>query len=220
MTKVSQHGPESFDQPSLAGLDPESLTDQDILAAMKEVSGYLDITPGDLKQVYGLAYRHAHMRILSTPAARIMTGSVHFATEDMPVLEVARLMAQHQVAGVPVVGSKDGAVVGVISEKDFMRRMAERGQSFMGLVAACMGSKGCPALNVKGKVARDIMSSPAVIVSPDTPAHAMFDLMQQKGINRLPVVDQGRLIGIVSRDDLLQGLWFISGKERQGEQQG
>ncbi len=220
MSKISQNnGQGSWEQHSLPGLDPESLTDQDFLAAMKEISGYLDITPGDLKQVYALAYRHAHSRILSTPAGSIMTSPVHFATDDMPVLEVAKLLARKEVAGVPVVGQKEGTVVGVISEKDFMRQMTNRDQTFMGLVAACMETKGCPALKVKGRVASDIMSAPAVTVQPDTPAHAMFDMMRERRINRIPVTEGGRLVGIVSRDDLLQTLSFVPGNDKQAEQQ-
>jgi CBS domain-containing protein len=195
------------------GLDPESLTDQDILAAMKNISGYLDITPGDFKEVYKIAYFQAYKRILSTPAREIMTSPVHFVHSDQPVLEVARLLAQVQVAGVPVVKKKDEAVVGVISEKDFMRRMSDTDQTFMGLVAACMGSKGCPALKIKGQVAADIMSSPPITVSPDTAVHEIFELMREKNINRVPVLEKGRLVGIVSRDDLLGTLAMVPGKK-------
>ena len=195
------------------GLDPENLTDQDILAAMKKISGYLDITPGDFKEVYKAAYSQAHKRILSTPARKIMTSPVHFVHSDQPVLEVAGLLARVQVAGVPVVEKKNESVVGVISEKDFMRRMTDADQSFMGLVAACMGSKGCPALKIKGQVAADIMSSPPITVSPDTAVYEIFELMREKNINRVPVLEKSRLVGIVSRDDLLGALALVPEKK-------
>ena len=195
-------------------LDPKDLTDEDVLAAMKQISGYLDITPGDFKEVYAVAYSQAHKRILSTPARKFMTSPVHYVWKDQSVLEVARLLARVHVAGVPVLEKGDENVVGVISEKDFMRRLAGEEQSFMGLVAACMGSKGCPALKIKGQTAAEIMSSPAVTVSPDTPVHAMYALMREKAINRLPVLEGTRLMGIVSRDDLLGALAFVSGKEK------
>jgi len=195
------------------GLDPQNLTDQDVLTAMKQISGYLDITPGDFKEVYTAAYSQAHKRILSTPAREIMTSPVHFVHADQPVLEVASLLAQVQVAGVPVVKKQDESVVGVISEKDFIRRMAGIDQSFMGLVASCMSSKGCPALKIKGHLAADIMSSPPVTVSLNTTVYEMFELMREKDINRVPVVQKDRLVGIVSRDDLLGALDLISGKK-------
>lgn len=194
-------------------LDPENLTDQDILAAMKKISGYLDITPGDFKEVYKAAYSQAHKRILSTPAWEIMTSPVHFVHSDQPVLEVARLLAHVQVAGIPVVEKKDQSVTGVISEKDFLRRMTDADQSFMGLVAACMGSKGCPALKMKGQVAADIMSSPPITVSPDTAVYEIFELMREKNINRVPVLEKSRLVGIVSRDDLLGALALVPEKK-------
>lgn len=185
--------------------DPGNLDDEDILRAMRQISGYLDITPGDFKEVYVVAYSHASKRLLSTPAREIMTREVHFVRDDQPVLDVADLMASTEVAGVPVLDRKD-YVVGVISEKDFMRRMSRTDQTFMGLVASCMSSKGCPALTIKGKTAADIMSSPAVAAEPETPIREIFSLMQDRKINRVPVTEDERLVGLVSRDDVLSAL--------------
>lgn len=55
-------------------LDPQTLTDEDVLAAMKQISGYLDITPQDFKELYVVAYKHAIKRLLSTPVREIMTS--------------------------------------------------------------------------------------------------------------------------------------------------
>ncbi|MCF8085345.1 MAG: CBS domain-containing protein [Desulfohalobiaceae bacterium] len=199
MRDNSSHGP------SNRGLDPRNLSDEDILQAMKQISGYLDITPGDFKEVYGVAYSHASKRLLSTPASEIMTREVHFVRQDQPVLDVADLMARTEVAGIPVLDREDH-VVGVISEKDFMRRMSGTDQTFMGLVASCMSSKGCPALTIKGQTAADIMSAPAITVVPDTPIREIFALMREKRINRVPVTEEDRLAGLVSRDDVLAAL--------------
>jgi tRNA nucleotidyltransferase (CCA-adding enzyme) len=57
------------------------------------------------------------------------------------------------------------------------------------------------------------MSAPAVTVPLDCPIHEMFELMQEKNINRIPVVENDRLVGIVSRDDLLDALAFVPEKE-------
>jgi CBS domain-containing membrane protein len=188
--------------PSDRRLDPRNLSDEDILQAMKQISGFLDITPGDFKEIYGVAYSHASRRLLSTPANEIMTRKVHFVREDQPVLDIADLMARAEVAGIPVLSPEDH-VVGVISEKDFMRRMSGTDQTFMGLVASCMSSRGCPALTIKGQTAADIMSAPPVTVNPDTPIREIFFLMREKQINRVPVTEDNRLAGLVSRDDVL-----------------
>jgi len=182
------------------------ISDADIFAAMKEISGYLDITPGDFKEVYQLAYRHGRERLLRTAQAReIMTRDVASVKMEMPLQEVAELMARRGVSGVPVLDAGD-RVVGVISEKDFLRAMSAGGiTSFMGVVAQCLRDKGCKALGLRQGKAADLMSAPAVTVAADTQALEIMKLFREKGINRAPVLDaRGRLIGIVSRGDLLK----------------
>jgi CBS domain-containing membrane protein len=181
------------------------ISDADIFAAMKEISGYLDITPGDFKEVYHLAWRHARERLLRTWKAReIMTRDVAAVRMDTPLAEVAELMARRGVSGVPVLDAGD-RVAGVISEKDFLKAMSSGGiTSFMGLVAARLGEGGCQGQSLGGRQAADLMSAPAVTVTEETPVLEIMKLFKEKGINRAPVLDaQGRLTGIVSRGDLL-----------------
>jgi CBS-domain-containing membrane protein len=181
------------------------ISDDDIYAAMKEISGYLDITPGDFKEVYLLAYRHAQERLLrQVTAGEIMTRDVAAVRVDTPLREVAELMARRGVSGVPVLDAGD-RVVGVISEKDFLKRMSSQGvTSFMAVVAGCLRDKGCKAVGIRGRQADDLMSSPALTVTEDTPVLEIIRLFKEKSINRVPVLDtQGRLTGIVSRGDLL-----------------
>uniref|UniRef100_A0A7C3UX97 CBS domain-containing protein n=1 Tax=Desulfobacca acetoxidans TaxID=60893 RepID=A0A7C3UX97_9BACT len=105
---------------STAGVE---LKEEDIMAAMQEIHGYLDITPGDFKQIYILAYQHALERLSrELTAAEIMTRKVISVTADTPLAEVAEAMGKRGVSGVPVVDDQ-GRVVGVISEKDFLRSM-------------------------------------------------------------------------------------------------
>jgi len=181
------------------------ISDDDIFAAMKEISGYLDITPGDFKEVYLLAFRHAQERLQRQVTAReIMTREVAWVRVHTPLQEVAELMAGRGVSGVPVVDDSS-RVVGVISEKDFLRRMSHRKvTSFMAVVAECLRDKGCKAVGIRGRQAEDLMSSPAITVTQDTPVLEIIKLFKEKSINRAPVLDaQGRLSGIVSRGDLL-----------------
>jgi len=187
------------------GVYSPEIADEDIFAAMKEISGYLDITPGDFKEVYHLAFRHARERLLRTAKAReIMTRDVAAVRADSPLQEVAELMARRGVSGVPVLDTAD-RVVGVISEKDFLKSMSS-GEitSFMGVVAQCLQEKGCKALGIRRGKAADLMSAPAVTVAEDTRVLEIVKLFKERGINRAPVLDaQDRLAGIVSRGDLL-----------------
>ncbi len=127
--------------------------------------------------------------------------------------QVVDLLARTGVAGVPVLNSQ-GQVTGVISEKDIVQRMQGGGQNFMQLLSACMHSKTCPAVKIRAGLARDIMSAPALTVQNETPLHEIFLLFGIKGINRLPVTDSNSLLlGIISRDDLLQALNILPIKD-------
>lgn len=190
--------------PSIAQLD---ISDQDVLQAMKELPGYLDITTGDFKEVYRLALRHALMRIRRTIKARdIMTSPAIHVAAKTSLQEVALLLADAGVTGAPVV-DEDGMVVGVISERNFLRAMSGGSPiSFMGVVANCLTSPQCLAMPMKKAAAAVLMSTPAVIAKENDTLEFLTDLMTIKGINRLPIVnDEGLLVGIVTRSDLVKG---------------
>jgi CBS domain-containing membrane protein len=142
------------------------LSDDDIVAAMAEVQGYLDITPGDFREIYHFAYGHAVSRLTHRVRARdVMTHNVVVVTADVALAEVAAIMARHGVSGVPVVDS-ERRVVGVISEKDFLSRMgAERSGSFMEVVADCLTKRGCVAIPMRQESAAEVMTTPAITTS-------------------------------------------------------
>ncbi len=182
------------------------IKEEDILEAMRAIPGYLDITPGDFKEVYRLAFQHALERLSrGVTAAEIMTTEVVAVHLDTPVADVAAAMGQHGVSGVPVVDA-DHRVVGVISEKDFLSHMGvSEPRNFMSLVAGCLRTKGCVALPIKRAQAKDIMSAPAVTVTPDTTGRDIAALFTDRGINRVAVTDpEGRLLGLVSRGDIIK----------------
>ena len=184
---------------------PVDISDEDIYVAMSEIPGYLDITPGDFKELYLKAYRHALQRLTrSVEIAEVMTTEVAFVTGKTPIREAADLMARRKVSGAPVVDT-DRTVVGVISERDFLTAMAgEDSDTFMDVVADCLGGGRCLAAPMRTQSAEDIMSSPAVTVSPHTSLMEVADIMSKRRINRVPVVDKaGRLIGIASRADVV-----------------
>ncbi len=190
------------------GISPPrpELKDEDIYEAMKKIPGYLDITPGDFKELYVLAYEHAVERLSASVLARdIMAREVVAVRPEAPLVEVAEAMGQKGVSGVPVVDAA-GKVVGIISEKDFLLRMGVKNpKNFMSVVAECLRVKKCVALPMRTQTARDIMSSPAVTVAPDTPLRNISRILVDKGINRVPVVDrEGMLVGIISRADIVR----------------
>jgi CBS domain-containing protein len=190
------------DKADSSGLD---ITDKDIYEAMSDIPGYLDITPGDLKEIYRHAYRHAVRRLgTSVKAKDVMTRNVVSVAPGTLVSEIARLMAEHGISGVPVV--EEGKVVGVISEKDFLAHMgSHRIETLMALLAEFLDRKECPTEPLQSKTARDIMSEPAITVHEDTTLAEIAALFTLNHVNRVPVVGkEGVMIGIVSRDDLVR----------------
>lgn len=182
------------------------ISDKDIYEAMRDVPGYLDVTPGDLKLIYAHAYRHAFERIAcSVRAADIMTRNVFSVRRDTPLKVVAVIMAENEISGVPVVD--DGRrVIGVISEKDFCLHMGDhRAKSVMDIVADCVRNRGCLAMTIRDQRAGEIMSTPAITVSEDATLLDITTALTSHGINRVPVVGPGgALAGIVSRADVVR----------------
>jgi CBS domain-containing membrane protein len=191
------------DKQSLAGLE---IGDDDLYEAMKEIPGYLDITPGDLKEVYSHAYRHALDRITNSVRARdLMTGAVYTVQRDTPLRDVAGILDANEISGVPVIDT-DMRVIGIISEKDFCSHMGDRAsKSLMGVIADCIKNQSCFAMTIREKKAEDIMTAPVVTVGEDATLRQITTVLAESSINRVPVVDsRGCLVGIISRADIIR----------------
>jgi len=188
------------------GSCPVNMSDEDILDAMKSIPGYLDITPGDFKEIFNYAYGYAIERIAQSLQAKdVMTAKVISVTETTSLKETALAMATHGISGIPVIDDRE-TVVGVISEKDFLSHMVEKNSgSIMHVIAQCLSNKGCIAIPMRTGHAKDIMTSPAYTVNEDTPIFKMASIFAEKNINRVPVLDKdGHLVGIVARADIFQ----------------
>jgi len=81
---------------------------------------------------------------------------------------------------------------------------ARQTDSFMGVISVCLRNKGCVVLPIRGKVAGDIMSVPAVTVDPECTLLVISEIFTKKRINRVPVTDsENRIVGIVTRGDIV-----------------
>ena len=196
----------------MADLDPGAIppdleiSDEDVREAMQEIPGYLDITPGDFVELYRVALRHAWRRLRGLLRAKdVMTPRIVTVLPDTPLNEVASRMAHEGVGGVPVVDAT-GRPVGMISEADFLSRMASDAETgFMGVIAQCLTGKRCLAVPVRGRTAADIMSAPPITVREEATVADVAELMTGSGFNRVPVVSaEGEIVGIVSRADLVR----------------
>jgi len=193
------------DQCQLFGAGSMELSDDDVLAAMKSIPGYIDITTADFKEIYQFAYRHAFERLgRSIVAADIMTTEVISVFPETSLIETTKHMADNSISGLPVIDNRQN-VIGVISEKDFFRKMGAKGEaSFMSVVAECLSNKGCLAMPMREKSAGDIMTTPAITAVLGATISDLSRTLRNNHINRIPIVDSdAKIIGIVSRGDLV-----------------
>ncbi|RJR17309.1 MAG: CBS domain-containing protein [Desulfobacteraceae bacterium] len=191
--------------------DPVEISDDDVMAAMKSMKGYIDITPADFKEVYRVAYVLARERMMKAlKADDIMTVPAYVVHTDTDLVATATLLAEKGISGAPVTGP-DGSVVGVISERDFLREMgANQEGSFMEVIAGCLKNKGCVAAPMLKRTAGDIMTAPAFTAMADMSIGKISSLMIEKNINRVPVVDtDGKPIGIVTRSNLVNSFCML-----------
>ena len=182
------------------------IVEPDILAAMKDIQGYIDISPGDFREIFQVAYRHAVQRIQnSLTAGDIMTSPVHCIGLDMDLMQAAAFMADKRISGAPVVDGA-GRIAGMVSEKDFLAWMGlGKSVSFMQIIAHCLHNKGCMVTTLRNHGVRDIMTTPAITAGAGITVGAISAMFIDRQINRLPIVDaEGRLAGIVTRTDLVR----------------
>lgn len=136
-------------------------------------------------------------------AADIMTSPAVACRPEAFFEEVAELLADREISGVPVVKG-NGEVVGVISERDLAHAF---GGPLMRLVLRRPVRTGPflrgPSPPQEGSRAQDIMTTPAMLAHPETPVHTLAEIMVKEQVNRIPIVRANRLIGVVTRGDVL-----------------
>jgi CBS domain-containing protein len=142
-------------------------------------------------------------------ARDVMTADVVTITPETAVPEVAALLLKHRISAAPVVDAKDG-ILGIVSEGDLMRRpevgTERRRRSWWLILFGDQGDLAREFVKTHGLRAADVMTREVVTVTDDTPLPVIAQLLEERRIKRVPVVREGRLIGIVSRADLLRAL--------------
>jgi CBS-domain-containing membrane protein len=185
---------------------PIDLSDDDIISAMRNMNGFIDISINDFKEIYKYAYSHALKRSLHAITAKeLMTTDVSSVASDATIQTVIQEMAARIISGVPVLSVVDQKVVGIISEKDILFHIGKQNiGSLWQLLSLCFKTEGSLDSSVLSRTATALMSSPAITINKETSAAEIIRLFQENKINRVPVVDSSQqLLGIVSRNDLL-----------------
>ncbi len=144
-------------------------------------------------------------------ARDIMTREVVTIHPEAGVEELAKLLAEHRIGGAPVL-DKSGGLVGVVTQSDLVQRSRDLELP--------------PALNILdlhlfletpsqfkrrlekllGNRVKDVMTGNPITITPDTPVNEIARLMATKKVHTLPVLEGGKLVGIVGKLDLIRGL--------------
>lgn len=148
-------------------------------------------------------------------AAEVMTREVVTVRPDTSVGEIAGLLLDHKISAVPVIDD-NRHVVGIVTEGDLLGRppsgsprawwlqLFDKGAVRLEEIATARHWKAC-----------DVMSKPVVTVVDQTPVDVLATLMRRRRLKRVPVLRDGKLVGIVSRTDLLEALMRRTGMEDQ-----
>lgn len=144
-------------------------------------------------------------------ARDIMTREVITAYPEEKIEEVTRLMVDNKISGIPVV-DQNHHVLGVITEQDLMVRASELKVPFyLTLFDSIIFLENPMRFNQDLKKytasrVKEVMNTKVVVVEEDTPVTEVVELMQHKNINRVPVVRNKKLVGIITRNDILKAL--------------
>jgi CBS-domain-containing membrane protein len=141
-------------------------------------------------------------------AVDVMTKNVAAVSPDATIVEMAKKMVAYRISALPVIGA-GGAVVGIVSEGDLFRRTeigtARRSSWWLNLLSSNQ-SLAEEYARVHGRLARDVMSTDVISVTEETEVGEIAQLLDDHSIKRVPVLRNGKLVGIVSRGDLVAAL--------------
>lgn len=141
-------------------------------------------------------------------AKDVMTRRVISIAPEANVLQAAQLMLQNRISGLPVVDA-NGAVVGMVTEGDFLRRTElgteKRRPRWLEFLLG-PGKLAGEYVQASGRKVEEIMTADLHTIGEETPLEDIVHLMETHRVKRLPVLQDGKLVGIVSRANLMHAL--------------
>jgi CBS domain-containing protein len=139
-------------------------------------------------------------------AHQIMTRAVVTVTPDSTILEAADIMLKHHVSGLPVVDAA-GKLVGIVSEGDFIRRSEIGTQKKRSRwLKFLMGTDATQYVREHGRKVSEVMTRDPLTIAEEATLEEIVNAMEANGIKRMPVMRDGKLVGIVSRANLLHAV--------------
>jgi CBS domain-containing protein len=142
-----------------------------------------------------------------------MTTEVVTIRPDSPVRDAAGLMLEHKISGLPVVDASSH-VVGIVTEHDLLRRANEPGSKPPHWLQLMIEPTQITRESARFREAKveEVMTRDPLTITKNSPIEQACSLIAKRGIKRLPVVRDGRLVGIVARADLVRALGIAVGR--------
>jgi len=167
---------------------------EDLDHALEELGEFVDVTRDELERIILATEQHALQRSLGgITAASVMSRDVQFASPDTTLEQAWAMLASHHLKTLPVL--QHGKLVGIVSLSDLVGPAMQRGRfTWRGLF-------GRPPVRLA-----QVMMQPVVSVSSQHPLERLLPLLCEQGLHCLPVLDDGRLVGVITQTDLIAGL--------------
>jgi len=149
-------------------------------------------------------------------ASDVMTSKVISISPEASLGDMIQIMLNHRISGLPVV-TEDGKLVGVVTESDCLHRVetgTEERRTFWRDLLTGSETLANDYIRSHGRKVAEVMTPEPIAVGPDTDLSEVIHVMEKNQIKRVPVVKDGKLVGILSRANLLQAL---SGLVRNAE---
>lgn len=141
-------------------------------------------------------------------AHQIMTRNVIGVSPQTSIRDAANIMLRYHVSGLPVLDDK-GAIVGMVSEGDFLRRTeigtGRRRSAWLELFTG-VGRAATDFVHERGRKVEDVMSTSPITIDEQAPLDEVVHLMQTHDVKRVPVMNGPTMVGIVTRADILQAV--------------
>ena len=155
---------------------------------------------------------HILPAISATTAADVMTPVVITVRPETSVRDVAKVLLEARISAVPVVDAA-GALLGIVSEGDLLGRSEEdrlAGQEWWLAILSKPGQTEAAVTEMAAvRLVRDVMHVPVVTIAAEAPVREVVQILRVNGIKRVPVMRDGRMVGVVSRADVLRAVEAI-----------
>lgn len=134
----------------------------------------------------------------------VMTTGAATVRPAASLSEAARVMIEHRISGLPVL-SEDGELVGVVTERDFLKQEDGTRPRWLDVILND-AAVSTTARELQNRRVEDVMSRNLLTVEVETPVETVLEMMERHNVKRLPVLRSGKVVGIISRADVLRAI--------------